>query len=169
VSVLANMISMTRLPLAIAFPIASDPFSRLTIALAAFVSDIADGMVARRTGRTSRFGAILDPVTDRIFVLAVLGTFAVEGTLGAGQLALLLLRDIFTAVGYLVVRFARLPVPLRARPTGKAVTGLQILIVPVVLFAPGLIPPLVGAVTVASVVAMLDYSRAAWLALQRAR
>lgn len=166
---LANMISMTRLPLALAFPIAADPFSRLAIALAAFVSDIVDGVVARRTGRTSRFGAILDPVTDRIFILAVLGTFAVEGALSPGQLVLLLLRDIFTALGYLVVRFARWPVPLRARPAGKAVTGLQILIVPVVLFAPGLIPPLVGAVTVASVVAIVDYSRAGWLALQRAR
>lgn len=38
----------------------------------AAVTDIADGAIARRTGQTSRFGAFLDPVADKIMVSTAL-------------------------------------------------------------------------------------------------
>jgi CDP-diacylglycerol--glycerol-3-phosphate 3-phosphatidyltransferase len=38
----------------------------------AAVTDIADGVIARRTGQTSRFGAFLDPVADKIMVSTAL-------------------------------------------------------------------------------------------------
>ena len=38
----------------------------------AAVTDIADGVIARKTGQTSRFGAFLDPVADKIMVSTAL-------------------------------------------------------------------------------------------------
>lgn len=42
------------------------------IFLAAGVTDLLDGYLARRLGQTSRFGAFLDPVADKLFVAAAL-------------------------------------------------------------------------------------------------
>lgn len=42
------------------------------IFVSAAVTDIADGAIARKTGQTSRFGAFLDPVADKIMVSTAL-------------------------------------------------------------------------------------------------
>ncbi len=42
------------------------------IFVAAAITDIADGVIARRTGQTSSFGAFLDPVADKIMVTTAL-------------------------------------------------------------------------------------------------
>lgn len=42
------------------------------IFVAAAITDIADGAIARSTGQTSRFGAFLDPVADKIMVSTAL-------------------------------------------------------------------------------------------------
>ena len=42
------------------------------IFVAAAVTDIADGAIARSTGQTTRFGAFLDPVADKIMVSTAL-------------------------------------------------------------------------------------------------
>jgi CDP-diacylglycerol--glycerol-3-phosphate 3-phosphatidyltransferase len=53
------------------------PFEGMNLACAAIfvtaaVTDIADGAIARKTGQTSRFGAFLDPVADKIMVTTAL-------------------------------------------------------------------------------------------------
>lgn len=47
-------------------------FACVFIFVLAAVTDIADGAIARRTGQTSRFGAFLDPVADKIMVSTAL-------------------------------------------------------------------------------------------------
>jgi CDP-diacylglycerol--glycerol-3-phosphate 3-phosphatidyltransferase len=49
----------------------SNVASVIVFVLAA-ATDIADGAIARRTGQTSRFGAFLDPVADKIMVSTAL-------------------------------------------------------------------------------------------------
>jgi len=44
----------------------------VVIFVLAAITDIADGVIARRTGQTSRFGAFLDPVADKIMVSTAL-------------------------------------------------------------------------------------------------
>ena len=44
----------------------------VVIFVLAAVTDIADGVIARKTGQTSRFGAFLDPVADKIMVSTAL-------------------------------------------------------------------------------------------------
>jgi len=44
----------------------------VVIFVLAAITDIADGAIARRTGQTSRFGAFLDPVADKLMVSTAL-------------------------------------------------------------------------------------------------
>jgi len=44
----------------------------VVIFVLAAITDIADGLIARRTGQISRFGAFLDPVADKIMVSTAL-------------------------------------------------------------------------------------------------
>ena len=44
----------------------------VVIFVLAAITDIADGVIARRMGQTSRFGAFLDPVADKIMVSTAL-------------------------------------------------------------------------------------------------
>ncbi|MFQ5599430.1 MAG: CDP-alcohol phosphatidyltransferase family protein [Candidatus Krumholzibacteriia bacterium] len=52
------------------------PFGGGILLLVAAVCDALDGALARRTGRTSRFGAFLDSTIDRIAETVVLGGIA---------------------------------------------------------------------------------------------
>jgi phosphatidylglycerophosphate synthase len=166
---LPSLLTLVRVPLAVSFPFLPGPYVRAIALLIAWTTDIADGWVARRRGEMTRAGAILDGVADHVFALFVFGTFLVEGTLSAGELVIVLSRDIFTTLSYLVVQAARLPVPLKARRSGKLVTGLQHLLVPVVLFAPSAVRAVVLLLAVASLVAIVDYSLAARRALRGGR
>jgi CDP-diacylglycerol--glycerol-3-phosphate 3-phosphatidyltransferase len=53
-------------------PIGWSNVACVVIFVLAAVTDIADGAIARRTGQTSRFGAFLDPVADKIMVSTAL-------------------------------------------------------------------------------------------------
>ena len=53
-------------------PFESSNIACLIIFVTAAVTDIADGYIARKTGQTSRFGAFLDPVADKIMVSTAL-------------------------------------------------------------------------------------------------
>ena len=53
-------------------PYAWSNLACVVVFVLAAVTDIADGVIARRTGQTSRFGAFLDPVADKIMVSTAL-------------------------------------------------------------------------------------------------
>jgi CDP-diacylglycerol--glycerol-3-phosphate 3-phosphatidyltransferase len=53
-------------------PVSWSNLACVIIFVAAAITDIADGAIARSTGQTSRFGAFLDPVADKIMVSTAL-------------------------------------------------------------------------------------------------
>ena len=73
---LANLVSLSRLvliiPVVVLLLTDHDRFALLVMVIAA-TTDLLDGWIARRTGRSSQFGAQLDAVVDNIFSLAILG------------------------------------------------------------------------------------------------
>src|ERR1044071_1962977 len=102
---LPGLLSLVRLPLAAAFPfVLAKPPAMIAIIVAAGLSDVLDGWCARRSGRATPTGAILDPAMDKVFVATVGVTLLVKGGLSLPQLLLLLARDILELP--LVVRFA---------------------------------------------------------------
>jgi len=126
---LPNAISMSRVLLAALFIGARWEQRLLFIALAS-LSDFLDGWLARRRHIASRWGALIDPLTDRIFVFVAICVYLFEGQITTWQYAAFLLRDLMTAVGFLVAK--AMPslrmVDFRARWSGKVVTVLQLLV-----------------------------------------
>lgn len=163
---LPNLLSCSRLVLAAGFVATGVPEARVGLIGVAAVTDFLDGWLARRANATSRWGALLDPIADRVFVLTVTVTFLVTGALSTGAYFILLARDIATAVGFLVAR--AIPwlrgVKFQARLGGKLVTVLQLMTLAAVLVYPPAVPVLLVAVAVASAVSIVDYTLALWRA-----
>jgi CDP-diacylglycerol--glycerol-3-phosphate 3-phosphatidyltransferase len=160
------MLSASRLVLAAGFVAAGATEARVGLIGVAAVTDFLDGWVARRVDATSRWGALLDPIADRVFVLTVVATFVFAGALSTGAYFILLSRDLATAVGFLVARaipWLR-PVKFKARPLGKVVTVLQLITLAAVLAYPLALPALLAAVAVTSALAIADYTLALWRA-----
>jgi CDP-diacylglycerol---glycerol-3-phosphate 3-phosphatidyltransferase len=159
---IADLISLSRLVLAAAFiHFANRPVIAVAILCAAGISDWLDGWVAKRHGQPTRFGAILDPVCDRLFVVPVLATLVLVYGLPLWQLAVLIARDVANSIGAAGVWLARpdLVGQLRPRRSGKIVTSLQFwCVVHIVLDLPYFALSF-AAVALATAWALVDYSR----------
>lgn len=169
IGTIPNLISASRLFLAAGFVAAGAAEARIGLIGAAAITDMLDGWLARRVKATSRWGALLDPIADRVFVLTVVGTFLFTGALSTTAYFILISRDLATAVGFVVARtIAWLrPVQFKARPMGKIVTVLQLLTLFCVLAWPEVVSTLLAAVAVVSVLAIVDYTLALWRARAR--
>ena len=166
---LPNILSASRLVLAAGFVAAGASEARVGLIGAAAMTDFLDGWLARRVHATSRWGALLDPIADRVFVLTVVTTFVFTGALGSVGYFILISRDLATAVGFLVARIIPWlrPVVFKARVLGKIVTMLQLLTLAAVLAYRPALPVLLAAVAVTSVLAIADYTVALWRARAR--
>jgi len=167
---LPNLLSYSRLVLAAGFVASGGTEAQIGLIGAAAATDFLDGWLARRVQATSRWGALLDPFADRVFVLTVVATFLFTGMLTTTQYFILIMRDLMTAVGFLVAR--AIPwlrtVPFKARLLGKVVTVLQLFTLAAVLVLPSVVPVLFAAVAFASVLAIADYTLALWRARPQA-
>jgi len=94
------------------------------------VTDWVDGYLARRLGQTSPLGTLLDPLADRLYVVATLVAFTIGGIVPWPFTAALILRD-FMVLGCLVM--LRRPLPVHY--VGKTATFTLLLAFPVLLLA----------------------------------
>lgn len=154
------MCTAVRIPLAALFVFVPDPGWRLVILAAAALSDFADGLVARRFG-ASRLGVFLDPLADKVFMVAAFGVVLVSGALSPLETLGVLARDITAAVAFLATVALRKPASIPARPIGKAVTIGQLLTLGAFLLGSLALRPLAWATAAVALYAILDYSLAA--------
>jgi phosphatidylglycerophosphate synthase len=159
-----NLLSLSRLGLAVAFVAFPLPNVRLSLVVVAALTDYFDGWLARRAKITSRWGALIDPITDRIFVFTAVCVYLVNGTITTGQYFAIIARDLATAIGFVVARSISWlrPVPFRARMAGKIVTTLQLATLIALIIRQDLVTTLVIAVGLTSAVAIVDYTLALW-------
>ncbi|WP_052519547.1 CDP-alcohol phosphatidyltransferase family protein [Archangium violaceum] len=162
--VLLNGLSLSRLPLAGVFVSTEDPLARAGLVAGAALTDFLDGWIARHRHLESYWGALIDPLADRGFVMVALAAFVAEGKLTPVEFGTLVVRDVATGVGFVVARFlpSFRPVKFQARMLGKVVTTLQLGALMSVLVAPKWVRPLVAAVGVTSLAAVVDYTVAVW-------
>ncbi len=122
----SNILSALRGPLALIF-LWPSPWVRGIVIVLAMVTDCLDGFLARRWHQTSQFGAMLDPLMDKFFVIFLLGVLFSEGDVEASQIAALLCRDfavvLFGIYLYTVGEWSRYR--FRAIWSGKVTTTLQ--------------------------------------------
>jgi len=167
--VLPNVLSFSRLVLAAGFVAVDGAGARVGLIGAAAATDFLDGWIARRVNASSRWGALIDPIADRFFVLTAVATMLFAGLLTTSQYFVLISRDLATAVGFLVARAVSWlrTAEFKARWLGKAVTALQLATLVAALVVPRLVVPLVIAVGVTSAASIVDYTLALWRARAR--
>ena len=131
----------------------------------AMATDWLDGRIARRRGTTSSLGSLLDPIADKVLVLAVLVMLIEKGVWPAWMVAAIVTRELLVS-GLRLAAIER-GVVLAARDLGKLKTWAQALAAALGGFAAaGAWPDDVGwwALLVALVltwVSGLDYARVA--------
>jgi CDP-diacylglycerol---glycerol-3-phosphate 3-phosphatidyltransferase len=91
--------------------------------VAAMTTDFFDGRVARRVGRTSPLGSLLDPIADKLLVLSVLVVLIGEEVFPAWMVAAIVARE-FLVTGLRLAALER-GVVLHARDLGKLKTWSQ--------------------------------------------
>jgi CDP-diacylglycerol---glycerol-3-phosphate 3-phosphatidyltransferase len=89
----------------------------------AMSTDWFDGRIARRRGRTSPLGTLLDPVADKVLVLSVLVVLIGQGVFPAWMVVAIVARE-FLVSGLRLAALER-GVVVAARDLGKLKTGAQ--------------------------------------------
>jgi cardiolipin synthase len=108
----------------------------LLVLMLSGISDYADGYLARRLNQTSKLGAILDPVADRLYILSTVIGLAVRDVIPWWLAVLLPARDLFLwgLVPFLRTRgYSALPVHF----LGKAATANLLYAFPLLLLGDG--------------------------------
>ena len=136
----ANVVTIVRLLFTIPvlmMILDGDPGSRswttFTGWLVLWVTDWLDGWLARRDG-TTRSGAFLDPLADKVLVLGGLITLAVRGDFGWIPVSIIAAREVFISVYRALA--ARRGFTMPARMLGKWKANVQFLAVALALFPP---------------------------------
>jgi cardiolipin synthase len=129
---LANWLTVLRIvlvPVFVTLLVYQRPAWALTVFMAASLTDLLDGWVARSRGMASRLGAFLDPLADKLLVTASFVTLTYLKVLPFWITAVVITRDVLLVVGALLVHMVG--IRIRPRPTwvGKAATLFQILTV----------------------------------------
>ncbi|GAA0212126.1 MULTISPECIES: CDP-alcohol phosphatidyltransferase family protein [unclassified Aeromicrobium] len=108
----------------------------LLVLVVSGITDYLDGKLARRLNQTSKIGAILDPVADRLYILAVVVGLALRDIIPWWLAVMLPLRDVFlfSLVPFLRTRgYSSLPVHF----LGKAATAGLLYAFPLLLLGDG--------------------------------
>lgn len=163
---LPNGLTLLRLGLGVIFPWLPHDW-RLPVFLLAAVTEALDGSLARWLRATSVFGQVLDPIADKVFVLAVLMTLALDGPLACWMIPLIIARDILVLSGGIWVAWRHGPSGLTRMPPsrlGKLTTIAQFVLMLAILVdpLPTLNLPKIVLLTITatlSLLAGLDYLR----------
>src|SRR5438128_12620577 len=114
------------------------------------LTDTLDGQLARRSGSVSDLGKFLDPLADKLFVLAVLIVLVQEGLVAAWVVVVIFSRElIITILRSVGASQGRV---ISAAPLGKTKTVTQMAAVTLLILQrpyPGLVPIAAFAVAVA--------------------
>jgi len=106
----------------------------------------------------------VDPIADRLFVLVAIVMYVLNGELSVGEMLLLLPRDIATALAFVIARAvpSLRALEFKARFPGKVVTVFQLVTLLAVAIGVRPLSPLIAVVALASIVAIVDYTRVLW-------
>jgi cardiolipin synthase len=129
----------------------------LTTFLAAGITDLFDGLIARWTGQKTTLGAWLDPMADKLLLVTMFIMLTLPGLGSANQLplwftVLVLSRDIVIVLTVAVVNLAVGPRTFRPSVFGKIATATYIVTGVVTLYFNylGAVSPLITAFVYAS-------------------
>lgn len=165
-----NIITFLRLilipPIIVSLIIAKYRLGFLLFCIAGF-TDAIDGYLARRFHWISRFGAMIDPIADKLLIVLTFLTLAYIGAVPLWLLVTVALRDIVIVAGGAIYHFYIGEYEFKPTWISKCNTFLQILLIILLMFqwaywehhwiSSSTINALMILVFITSVVSLLDY------------
>ncbi|WP_432736793.1 CDP-diacylglycerol--glycerol-3-phosphate 3-phosphatidyltransferase [Maridesulfovibrio sp. FT414] len=99
--------------------------------MVAGLSDALDGFLARILNQRSEFGAMIDPLADKILLVTSFLCLSVQGCVSNWLTVLVISRDLIIVGGLVLLKFYGMEVEKRIDPllSSKITTALQILVV----------------------------------------
>lgn len=105
----------------------------LVLFVVSALSDLADGVIARRWNLRTRFGAIADPVADKLTMLTVTLLLAFDGRLPWWLAAAVVTRDLVIVGGALAYHYLIGTVEMAPSVVSKLNTALEFLLLASIL------------------------------------
>jgi CDP-diacylglycerol--glycerol-3-phosphate 3-phosphatidyltransferase len=106
-----------------AIPFANHDYWATGVFCVAMATDWFDGRIARRSGGTSPFGSLLDPIADKLLVMATLIVLLDQGVFPAWMVAAIVSRELL--ISGLRQAAVERGVVIAARDLGKLMTWSQ--------------------------------------------
>jgi CDP-diacylglycerol--glycerol-3-phosphate 3-phosphatidyltransferase len=132
-------------------------YAAMALFIIAGITDIADGYVARRRGQVTDFGKFLDPLADKVLVVAAMLWFVEQGLMPAWVALIVILREFMvTALRLIAVGNGRV---IAAGILGKIKTVVTIVCL-AAMFVPlqqWIIYVCLAAITVTTLVSGVEY------------
>ena len=126
----------------------------------ALLSEFFDGFLARRWNAITPLGQLLDPIGDKLFILATISVLILEHQLGWLDFILIAMRDIVVAIGSVSVVLESRTQSISfliPRISGKITTAFQFALLVSFFSVPVLVRPLFVVTVVASCLSAIDY------------
>lgn len=139
--------------------------SALILSLAAGLSDLLDGFLAKRFGWTSRFGSIADPLADKLLMLVSFACLAWQDLLPWWLWFLTLIRDAVIVLGAMAYHYWVEPLTAEPSYMGKVNTTMQIILLVAILVDAGVSPvsPIILSYVFAAVATLTLYTLAEYV------
>ena len=159
----ANKLTMVRVILIPAFLVVlyigftGSHYAAMVIFIAAGLTDIADGYIARRHNQVTDFGKLMDPLADKILVLAAMLWFLESGIMPAWVVLIVVVREFMvTALRLIAVDHGRV---IAAAISGKIKTVVTMVCLTVMFLElePWMIYTCVAAITVTTIASGIEY------------
>ncbi|MBI4052067.1 MAG: CDP-alcohol phosphatidyltransferase family protein [Elusimicrobia bacterium] len=167
---LANKITVVRIVTIPAFLIALlNQSYQLSILIGGLsgITDALDGLIARKFKQHTPLGRFLDPLADKLLLLAAFGGLVYNRDISAWVLVVTLSRDLIVFIGWMLLYLLTHISEVTTRRSGKVSTAAQMIFVAIVLLSKGFesiakisvhaIGLLQGLTVALTIFSMLDY------------
>lgn len=155
-----SLLSSLRLVAALAFPFCPERHWGVLV-IAAGLSDVIDGWLARRLNAESWQGGLIDAIADKLFVTIALIVYASSDKFNLFWLPFLLSRDLYVLFTVLYITWNKKWYAFKAmeaRISGKIATGGQFILFLTVIFVPKWVAASLFLASFCSIISAIDYS-----------
>lgn len=136
IKILPNLITMARIvsvPFIVSLLLNEEYVFAFWLFMAAGVSDGVDGYLAKHFDATTRLGAYMDPVADKVMLIALFVALGVQGALPTWLVVLAVSRDMTIVGSVLLTSAMGYEIEIRPQYMSKINTLVQITLVVLVL------------------------------------
>jgi len=160
---IANILSLSRIPLGLicaTFIFYEMYYPALIIGILAGITDYFDGYFAKKRKLTTKAGAIIDPATDKVFVILVIAALTIKLDIALWKPFLILSREIVEAAAFLffiIIKY-KPKIEIKARMLGKVVTVLQFIALLAIFLSFTYQNIIIYVLVIATIAALTDYT-----------